>query len=207
MVKLQLSAALTSGLSGTAQWWPHPGSSRQRCWGRCRDRAWRSSWTHWCRTKGRSSWCPTAPWSLLQDTTSDIFHISDTRHQEKHQVRAPRRTQHAQASDFIHEEGGDDVSGQHGQCSQEVDKINPVGAVIIIKRHLAARLVVVERAVDHPRICQLAVVNIWKCLKQEFGLLMFKTFDLIHTYNRSLMRAYDTKCTLVYSLNVCWLAV
>lgn len=46
-----------------------------------------------------------------------------------------------------------------------------------------------------------------KCLKQEFGLLMFKTFDLIHTYNRSLMRAYDTKCTLVYSLNVCWLAV
>lgn len=36
---------------------------------------------------------------------------------------------------------------------------------------------------------------------------MLKTFDLIHTYNRSLMRAYDTKCTLVYSLNVCWLAV
>lgn len=68
----------TSCLLGTAQWWPHPGSSKQRYWGRCRDKAWRSSLTHWCRTTGRSSWCLIAPWSLLQDATGHIFYTAGT---------------------------------------------------------------------------------------------------------------------------------
>lgn len=66
----------TSCLSGRAPWWPRPGSSTPRCWGRCTDRAWRSSWTRWCRTKERSSWCPTAPWSPLQDNTRNNVHVN-----------------------------------------------------------------------------------------------------------------------------------
>lgn len=71
-----------------------------------------------------------------------------------------RHTQHAQTSYFVHEESGDDVARQHGQRSQEVDKVDPVGAVVVVKRHLTARLVVVEGAVDHPRVGQLDVVNV-----------------------------------------------
>lgn len=64
--------------------------------------------------------------------------------------RRLRHTQHAEAPDFVHEEGRDNVSWQYSQCSQEVDKIDPVGTVIIVKCHLTACLVVVEEAVDHP---------------------------------------------------------
>lgn len=71
-----------------------------------------------------------------------------------------RHTQHAQTSYFVHEESGDDVARQHGQRSQEVDKVDPVGTVVVVKRHLTARLVVVEGAVDHPRVGQLDVVNV-----------------------------------------------
>lgn len=57
--------------------------------------------------------------------------------------------QHAQAPYLVHEKGGDYVAGQHGERPQEVDKVDPVGAVVVVKGHLTARLVVVKRAVDH----------------------------------------------------------
>ena len=81
------------------------------------------------------------------------------------------RTQHAKASYFVHEEGGDDVSRQHSQRSQEVDEVDPVGAVVVVKCHLTARLVVVEGAVDHPGICEFAVVDVCKCERQAFSFL------------------------------------
>lgn len=71
-----LNAALTSCLSGTALWWPRPESSRQRYWGRCRDRAWKSSSTRWFQTRGRSSWCQTAPWSPLEDAARQRLPMS-----------------------------------------------------------------------------------------------------------------------------------
>lgn len=79
-----------------------------------------------------------------------------------------RPTQHAEPSYFVHEEGRDDVSGQNSQCSQEVDKVDPVGAVVIVEGHLTARLVVVEGAVDHSRVCQLGVIDICKCVGEDF---------------------------------------
>lgn len=81
-------------------------------------------------------------------------------------MRELRHTQHAQASYFVHEEGRDNVSGQHGQRSQEVDEVDPVGAVVVVERHLAAGLVVVEGAVDHPRVGQFVVVDICKSVKE-----------------------------------------
>lgn len=79
-------------------------------------------------------------------------------------MRELRHTQHAQTSYFVHEEGRDNVSRQHGQRSQEVDEVDPVGAVVIVERHLAAGLVVVEGAVDHPRVGQFVVIDI--CVKE-----------------------------------------
>lgn len=71
-------------------------------------------------------------------------------------------TQHGQASHFVHEKSGHDVTRQHGQGPQEVDEVDPVGTVVVIKRHLATRLVVHERAVDHLRaVDQLGVIDVW----------------------------------------------
>lgn len=81
-------------------------------------------------------------------------------------MRELRHTQHAQTSYFVHEQGRDNVSRQHGQRSQEVDEVDPVGAVVVVERHLAAGLVVVEGAVDHPRVGQFVVIDICKSVKE-----------------------------------------
>lgn len=78
-------------------------------------------------------------------------------------------TQHAEPPYFVHEQSGDDVSGQDSQRSQEVDKVDPVGAVVVVERHLAARLVVVEGAVDDSRVCELDVIDIWKDSHSDCG--------------------------------------
>lgn len=62
-----------------------------------------------------------------------------------------RLTQHAQPPDFVHQEGGDDVARQHSESPEEVDKVHPVRAVVVIERDLAARLIVRKRAVYHRR--------------------------------------------------------
>lgn len=58
-------------------------------------------------------------------------------------------TQHGQASDFVHEKRRHNVPRQHSEGPQEIDEVNPVGTVVIVKRHLAPRLVVGEGAVHH----------------------------------------------------------
>jgi len=97
--------------------------------------------------------------------------LGTQRHTEGKELRMLRRTQHAQTAYLVHEEGRDDVSGQHGQRSQEVDEVDPVGAVVVVERHLAARLVVVEGAVDHSGVCEFGVVDIWKRERRAFMLL------------------------------------
>lgn len=65
--------------------------------------------------------------------------------------RIERLTQHAQPPDFVHQEGGDYVARQHSQSPEEVNKVDPVGTVVVIECDLAARLIVCKCAVDHRR--------------------------------------------------------
>lgn len=76
-------------------------------------------------------------------------------------------TQHAEPPYFVHEEGRDDVSRQNSKRPQEVDKIDPVCTVVIVECHLTARLVVVEGGVDHSRVCQLKIIDIYKCVSER----------------------------------------
>lgn len=71
-------------------------------------------------------------------------------------------TQHGQTPNFVHKQGGHDVAGQNSQGPQEVDEVNPVGTVVIVKCHLASCLVVGESAVHHLcAIYQLGFINVW----------------------------------------------
>lgn len=72
----------------------------------------------------------------------------------------PLPTQHAQAADLVHEQGRDNVSGEHGQGAQEADKVDHVGVVVVAEVQLAALLVVQECAVHHPAIDELVLKEI-----------------------------------------------
>lgn len=79
--------------------------------------------------------------------------LTPSTHEEVKQARSRpcfyALTQHGQASNFVHEKRRHDVPRQHSKGPQEIDEVNPVGTVVVVKRHLATRLVVGERAVDH----------------------------------------------------------
>lgn len=72
-------------------------------------------------------------------------------------------TQHGQTTNFVHKKGRHNVAGQNSKSPQEVDEVNPVGAVVVVKSHLASCLVVGESAVHHLcSICQLGFINVWR---------------------------------------------
>lgn len=82
-------------------------------------------------------------------------------------------TQHGQTTNFVHKQRRDNVAGQNSQRPQEVDEINPVRTVVIIKCHLASHLVVGESTVHHfCAIYQLGFIDVWpKNRKYSFGVI------------------------------------
>lgn len=73
-----------------------------------------------------------------------------------------RITQHPEAPDLVHEQRGDDVPGQNGQSSQETDKVDHVGVVLVtdVAEH-AALFVVQESAVYQSAVDQSVLEKIW----------------------------------------------
>lgn len=117
-------------------------------------------------------WWMTDTWTMMDPYHKSLPHPTVNKKKKKKQLReciwewtlsaASILTQHGQTTNFVHKQCRHNVAGQNSQRPQEVDEVNPVGAVVIIKCHLASCLVVGESAVHHLcAIYQLGFIDVW----------------------------------------------
>lgn len=131
------------------------------------------------------------------------FHIPQSIHTQKKEKQllkctwewtffiASVLTQHGQTTNFVHKQCRHNVARQNSQGPQEVDEVNPVGAVVIIKCHLASCLVVGESAVHHfCAIYQLGFIDVWP-KNRKYSLLAINN-------NRSITMARLTIVALSF---------
>lgn len=64
-------------------------------------------------------------------------------------------------ADLLHEEGGDDVAGQHGQTAQETDQVNE-NVVLLKSVQVAAMFVVFKGGILHPAVDELLLPQVYR---------------------------------------------
>lgn len=75
--------------------------------------------------------------------------------------RVQNITYNPDPADLLHEEGGDDVAGQHGQTAQEADQVNE-NVVLLNSVQVAAMFVVLKGDILHLAVDELLLPQVYR---------------------------------------------